>query len=83
VGRYRVSSSDNKNDDITLVTVVVVFQCAMVGISCDVVIGVGESVGAMNNIPQDNDEGRSIETIVCILNLIFDDKTHVWVFEQT
>jgi hypothetical protein len=77
VGRYRVSSSDNKNDDITLVTVVIVFQCAMVGISCAVVVGVGESVGAMINIPQDNVEGRSIDEVVCILNLIFDEKTYV------
>jgi hypothetical protein len=57
--------------------VVVVFQCAMVGISYAVVVGVGESVGAMINIPQDNVEGRSIETFVCILNLIFDEKTYV------
>ena len=62
--RYRVSSSDNKNDDIKLVTVVVVFQCAMVGISYTVVVRVGKSVGAMINIPQDNVEGRSIETKV-------------------
>jgi cytochrome c oxidase assembly protein Cox11 len=75
VVRYRVSSSDNKNDDIKLVTVVVVFQCAMVGISYAVVVGVGKSVGAMINIPQNNVESRSIETVDCILNLIFDENS--------
>jgi hypothetical protein len=77
VGRYRVSSSDDKNDDIKLVTVVVVFQCAMVGTSYAVVVGVGISIGAIIDKPQDNDEGRSIETNVCVLNLIFDAKPYV------
>jgi hypothetical protein len=66
VGRYRVSGSDDNNDDIPVVTVVSVFKCAMVGTSCAVVVGVGVSVGAMINIPQDNVVGRSIETVVCI-----------------
>jgi hypothetical protein len=47
------------------------------------ILRVGVSVGAMIVIPQDNVEGRCNETVVCILNLIFHEKTHVWVFEQT
>jgi hypothetical protein len=81
VGRYRVSGSDDNNDYIPVVTEVVVFQSAMVGTSCNVVVGVGVSVVPLINIPQDNVEGRCNETVVCILNLIFHEKTHVWVFE--
>jgi hypothetical protein len=78
-----VSVSDDNFDGIPVVRAVVVSIYAMVGTSCAVVVAGGVFVVTMINIPLGNDVGTTIKTVVCISYFTFENKTYVWVFEQT